>query len=148
STTNRVAASHTCSALTANSATTSTPRKKTGRRTRSATCLAHASVSPTDTYLNAGRKGLHEEMRRIDEARSRCKRSRDGPQASLQRSDRTQRQTDDKLVVQLRRAPVAQLDRALASGAKGCRFDPYRARQSNPRGKPRFRSLISHRPKR
>ena len=26
-------------------------------------------------------------------------------------------------------APVAQLDRALASGAKGCRFDPYRARQ-------------------
>ena len=27
-----------------------------------------------------------------------------------------------------RHAPVAQLDRALASGAKGCRFDPYRAR--------------------
>jgi hypothetical protein len=29
-------------------------------------------------------------------------------------------------------APVAQLDRALASGAKGCGFDPRRA-QFNPR---------------
>ena len=30
-----------------------------------------------------------------------------------------------------RRAPVAQLDRASASGAEGCRFEPYRAYQSN-----------------
>jgi len=33
--------------------------------------LGHANISQTDTYLNAGRLGLHESMRRFDD--SRCK---------------------------------------------------------------------------
>jgi hypothetical protein len=33
--------------------------------------LGHANISQTDTYLNAGRMGLHESMKRFDNVR--CK---------------------------------------------------------------------------
>jgi integrase len=34
--------------------------------------LGHASIEQTDTYLQVQRGGLHESMRKLDEARSRC----------------------------------------------------------------------------
>jgi hypothetical protein len=33
--------------------------------------LGHANISQTDTYLNVGRMGLHESMKRFDDVR--CK---------------------------------------------------------------------------
>ena len=41
-------------------------------------------------------------------------------------------------------APVAQLDRASASGAEGCRFEPYRAYQLiNAQGRTRERKFLA-----
>ena len=35
--------------------------------------LGHADIKTTSTYLNVTLPGLHESMRRFDEARNRCK---------------------------------------------------------------------------
>jgi hypothetical protein len=34
--------------------------------------LGHANISQTDTYLNAGRMGLHDSMRRFEKTGIRC----------------------------------------------------------------------------
>jgi len=45
--------------------------------------LGHANISQTDTYLNVGRMGLHESMKRFDDVR--CKPATDRAQGPSQR---------------------------------------------------------------
>ena len=62
----------------------------------------------------------------------RCRSRRDGASACRQRSIGERGERPATLVVEASHAPVAQLDRASASGAEGHRFESCRARHPPP----------------
>lgn len=50
--------------------------------------LGHANMGQTDTYLNVGRMGLHESMKRFDDARCKTIASRPPIDPGLARNER------------------------------------------------------------
>jgi integrase-like protein len=77
--------------------------------------LGRSNISPTDTYLNVSRMGLHESMKRFDHVRCKTVASQPQIEHKLPCNGDQHEPWKDLLHSHFHpRAPVAQLDRAPA----------------------------------